>query len=41
MPTAVSPQQVAAALTELWSPLHTGDVVTEKTRTLAEQLRPV
>ena len=66
MPSVLSPKQVAASLSEFWSPrvvaevddayikvakvhgslawqatLHTGDVVTEKTRSLADQLRPV
>jgi hypothetical protein len=74
MTSVTSPRQIAASLTEFWSPRviaemfvvpkgvrhnpvaeqeclvmlierkstqHTGDVVTEKTRSLADQLRPV
>jgi len=48
MPPVTSPTAVASALTECHilliekkSTQHTGDVKTEKTRSLAEQLRPV
>jgi len=67
MSNVVSPEKIAAALTEHWSPrvvgelddfvrqgrkssgladlatttLHTGNELTDKTRSLAEQLRPV
>jgi hypothetical protein len=37
MSNVVSPAKLAAALTEHWSP-HTGNEVTGKTRSLAEQL---
>ena len=37
----VAEEECHVMLIERKSTLHTGDVVTEKTRTLAEQLRPV
>ncbi len=37
----VTDGEVCLALVELASTAHTGDVVTERTRTLAEQLRPL
>jgi mannose-6-phosphate isomerase-like protein (cupin superfamily) len=37
----VAEEECQLMLIERKSTLHTGDVVTEKTRTLAEQLRPV